>query len=52
MNEYPKPRTGLTDMSAPLMRFEAAILSRRFQATGIRDTILPPPVKRQIIEKM
>jgi len=52
MTEYPKPRTGLTDMTVSLMRIEAARLGRRLQATGFRDTILPPPAKRQLIEKV
>jgi hypothetical protein len=52
MREYPKPRTGLTEMTAPLLRLEIARLGRRLQATGFRDTVLDPPAKRRLIEKV
>jgi hypothetical protein len=52
MTEYPKPTIGLTDMTVPLLRFESARLGRRLQATGFRDTILSPPAKKRLIEKV
>jgi hypothetical protein len=52
MTEYPKPATGLTEMTVPLMRFGVVRLGRRLQATGFRDTVLSPPAKRHLIEKV
>jgi hypothetical protein len=52
MTEPPKPRTGLTEMTVPLMRIEAARLGRRLQATNFRDTILTPLAKRELIERV
>jgi hypothetical protein len=52
MTEYLKSATGLTEMTVPLMRYGAARLGRRLQATGFRDTVLPPSAKRLLIEKV
>jgi hypothetical protein len=52
MTEYPKPATGLTEMTVPLMRYELVRLGRRLQATGFRDTVISPPAKRHLIEKV
>lgn len=52
MTEYPKPVTGLTEMTVPLLRYESARLGRRLQATGFRDTVLSPPVKKKLIQKV
>lgn len=52
MTEYPKPVKGLTEMTVPLMRYEAARLGQRLQVTGFRDTILPPSTKKHLIDKV
>jgi len=52
MTEYPKPATGLTEMTVPLMRYEVLRLGRRLQATGCRDIVISPQAKRNLIEKV